>query len=210
MEYFWGCEKQSTEVIAYASLRQRSPDHNGRGDLNATLINRTDKFFNHACCWPWSVRRYACWKRSSHTCTHTRREIANNQKKKEKNSPPAEVGSSPSAAAKETKKREKIGLKRGFVSRTKSRWFDRSVNCAVLLQCAWKHFLRHPPRKPTEHSAGEARRTRWYSQHPAGRKTTGCCGNGEPGPVSHPPLRPFLPAGFWSTALDYYAQRVRD
>lgn len=84
-EYFCGC-KTAEAIMPW----QRSPDHNARGDLNGTLINRTDKLYSHACCccWLWSVRRYAnCSpddENAAHTHTHTRREITSIEKKKNK------------------------------------------------------------------------------------------------------------------------------
>lgn len=211
-------KSNQAEAITCASPRQRSPDHNARGDLNKTVINRIDKLYNHGCCWPWSMRRYGAlqpwrWKRGSHACTrtHTRTREGKSPafKKIKKKLPPAEVGSSPSAAVKETEKREETELKR-VLSLTQSRRFAFNINCAACLHCARKHFLRVIRLKSTERREREARRTRCYSQHPAGGKTPGCCGEAEPGAVSHPLLRPSLPAGFWTKAFDYYAQVVQD
>lgn len=125
----------------------------------------------------------------------------NHQHSKRKKLPPAEVGSSPSAAGRETEKRRGNWIKTCFISLTQSGRFDLSINC--------EHFLRVIP--PKIHGAqGNRGQAHPLLEHPAGGKAPGCCGKAEPGAVSRPLLRPSLPAGFWSTAFDHYALVVQD
>lgn len=70
-EHFCG-RRKAIRLKRSLSQTSRSPGREARGDLNGTVINRTDKLYNHGCHWPWSVRRYANYGRDDESLAHTR------------------------------------------------------------------------------------------------------------------------------------------
>lgn len=70
-EHFCG-RRKAIRLKRSLSQTSRSPGREARGDLNGTVINRTDKLYNHGCRWPWSVRRHANYGRHDESLAHTR------------------------------------------------------------------------------------------------------------------------------------------